>query len=114
MKTGSLRVACFLFRLYLAGLGASPGWISKLGKPWASALRLNSPLAFVLYLAGLGASPGWISKLGKPWASALRLNSPLAFVLYLAGLGASPGWISKSRSRTEAYFCRHGPLTGWF
>ena len=81
MKTGSLRVACFLFRLYLAGLGASPGWISKMG---------------------------------KPGAIAQRLDSTRAFVLYLADFGASPGWISKSRSRTEAYFCRHGPLTGWF
>jgi len=30
--------------IYLAGLGASPGWI---GLDW-------------IYLAGLGASPGWI------------------------------------------------------
>ena len=51
-----------LIWIYLAGLGASPGWI------W---------ILIWIYLAGLGASPGWI------W---------ILIWIYLAGLGASPGW----------------------
>ena len=50
--------------LNLAGLGASPGWISKSLKPWASALRLDSDAETVGYrpgsYAGLNATLGWL------------------------------------------------------
>ncbi len=52
-----------LVRVYLAGLGARPGW---LGSGW-------------VYLAGLGASPGWF---GSGWAYLAGLGARPGWVEY--------------------------------
>ena len=71
----------------LAGLGASPGWISKSPKPGASALRLDSDAEAVGYrialnLAGVG---GWFGQ-GDLRVDQLRNRIRLMLIQYLIGI----------------------------